>query len=184
MIVNGLVWVPQILKNSMNKARNVPDNKFIISMTLTQSFLPLYLRGCPNNQFLAEPNQTWSFFFLLLITSQVLILIFQKKLGARFFLPEKYRYWNEFNYYKNLDENDVEEGETECCICLNPLSYLCDHFRTEETNTRRAVYQRIIYMQTPCFHKFHVDCLKPWMQQKLECPKCRGELPALDEEEY
>mmetsp|Transcript_30246 Transcript_30246/g.34633 ORF Transcript_30246/g.34633 Transcript_30246/m.34633 type:complete len:157 (+) Transcript_30246:1020-1490(+) len=36
LILNGMVWVPQIIKNAMNKARNVPDIKFVLSMTFTQ----------------------------------------------------------------------------------------------------------------------------------------------------
>lgn len=114
MVVNGFVWIPQIVKNAINKARNVPDTKFILSMTLTQCFLPLYLRGCPENQFLAEPHPLFCLVFTGCITAQVLTLIFQKKLGSRFFLPEKLRYWNQFNYYKNLEEHDVEEGDVEC----------------------------------------------------------------------
>lgn len=64
LIVNGFVWLPQIVKNAINKARNVPDIKFVISMTLTQCFLPLYLRGCPSNQFLSEPKLGWSAIFV------------------------------------------------------------------------------------------------------------------------
>lgn len=106
----------------------------------------------------------------------------QKKFGARFFLPEKLRHWAEYNYYRSLAEADTEEGEHECCICLNPLSHL------EGDNTNNPIpphgYQRIVYMQTPCNHKFHTECLKPWLIHKLECPKCRTVLPPLDEEEF
>lgn len=33
------------------------------------------------------------------------------------------------------------------------------------------------YMETPCKHRFHVECLKSWMDQKLECPNCRQKIP-------
>jgi len=180
-ILSGFVWVPQIIKNMQTKARNCPDNKFVISMALSQCFLPLYIRGYPNNQFLTETNYTWSMCFLAVILLQIAILILQKKLGARFMLPEKLRYWNEYNYYRNLDDADEEEGEIECCICLNSLWYIEPE---TEGQPRETSYHRIIYMQTPCQHKFHIECLKPWLSQKLECPKCRTELPALDEEGY
>lgn len=45
LVLNGFVLVPQICKNVYMKARNVPDTKYIVSMTITQSFLPLYLNG-------------------------------------------------------------------------------------------------------------------------------------------
>jgi hypothetical protein len=66
-VLCGFVWVPQIVKNAILKARNVPDSKFVISMAMTQCLLPLYLRGCPNNQFLAEPNMVWSICFFFAI---------------------------------------------------------------------------------------------------------------------
>jgi transmembrane E3 ubiquitin-protein ligase len=184
LITNGLIWVPQILKNATNKARNVPDTKFIISLTMTQCFLPIYMRGCSDNQFLTRPDQQWWILFISVLLAQITILILQKKIGSRFFLPEKYRYWNEYNYYRNLEEADVEEGETECCICLNLLSYIETDAATHNPRRMFYQYQRIVFMQTPCAHKFHSNCLKPWMRQKLECPKCRAELPPLDEEEY
>jgi hypothetical protein len=32
-------------------------------------------------------------------------------------------------------------------------------------------------MVTPCGHYYHPCCLIEWMTMKLECPKCRAELP-------
>lgn len=29
------------------------------------------------------------------------------------------------------------------------------------------------FMKTPCNHKYHVPCLKKWMEIRLECPSCR-----------
>ena len=34
------------------------------------------------------------------------------------------------------------------------------------------------YMLTPCEHIFHTSCLEQWMEVKMECPTCRGPLPA------
>eukprot|EP01016_Furgasonia_blochmanni_P041573 TRINITY_DN5419_c0_g1_i2.p2 TRINITY_DN5419_c0_g1~~TRINITY_DN5419_c0_g1_i2.p2 ORF type:complete len:116 (-),score=6.44 TRINITY_DN5419_c0_g1_i2:65-412(-) len=36
-------------------------------------------------------------------------------------------------------------------------------------------------METPCHHKYHVSCLTPWMNIKLECPTCRARLPPLEQ---
>ena len=183
LVVNGLVWVPQIYKNIISKGRNTPDLKFVISMTMTQCFLPLYIRACPNNIFLTKINYLWSLAFVLVILAQIAVLYLQKKFGARFFLPDKYKYWNEYNYYRNLEECDLEDGDTECWICLNLLSYL-DPDTPNSDQTSRNGYRRIVYMQTPCLHKFHIECLKPWMQQKIKCNKCRADLPFLDEEDF
>ena len=55
----------------------------------------------------------------------------------------------------------------ECCICLlelktNPVA------QSEELND---------FMKTPCGHKFHKLCITDWMDQKQQCPICRGVLP-------
>ena len=47
-------------------------------------------------------------------------------------------------------------GEETCCICLDNFS------RTS------------IIKETPCFHRFHSDCLEEWVsKQDLSCPLCR-----------
>lgn len=35
-------------------------------------------------------------------------------------------------------------------------------------------------MITPCKHKYHIVCLKKWIDIKLECPTCRKQIPPLD----
>ena len=38
------------------------------------------------------------------------------------------------------------------------------------------------YMMTPCNHIYHTACLKKWIDMKLECPTCRAQIPALEED--
>ena len=35
---------------------------------------------------------------------------------------------------------------------------------------------------TPCDHVFHAECLRQWMDIKLECPVCRRPIPDLDDD--
>ncbi|KAI3839157.1 hypothetical protein MKX03_032787 [Papaver bracteatum] len=45
-----------------------------------------------------------------------------------------------------------------CSICL------------EEFGTQRQV------MHLPCFHKYHSDCLQPWLTNHSHCPYCRTQV--------
>ncbi|XP_026379069.1 probable E3 ubiquitin-protein ligase RHY1A [Papaver somniferum] len=47
------------------------------------------------------------------------------------------------------------QREEVCSICL------------EEFGTQRPV------MNLPCFHKYHSDCLLPWLAKHSHCPYCR-----------
>jgi hypothetical protein len=38
------------------------------------------------------------------------------------------------------------------------------------------------FMKTPCGHRYHPNCLKKWMEVKMECPACRRSLPVLDDD--
>ncbi|GLJ55624.1 hypothetical protein SUGI_1194580 [Cryptomeria japonica] len=50
-----------------------------------------------------------------------------------------------------------EEGEKECVICLSEY---------EEDDAVVAL--------KPCHHNFHVDCIRRWLQCKLQCPLCNA----------
>ena len=41
------------------------------------------------------------------------------------------------------------------------------------------VRDRFKYMLAPCNHLYHSECLKQWMEVKMECPICRTPLPPL-----
>ena len=41
------------------------------------------------------------------------------------------------------------------------------------------VRDRLKYMLAPCNHLYHSECLKQWMEVKMECPICRTSLPPL-----
>jgi hypothetical protein len=51
----------------------------------------------------------------------------------------------------------------ECSICYDDID----------------IRDRFKYMLAPCNHLYHSECLKQWMEVKMECPICRTQLPAL-----
>jgi len=53
-------------------------------------------------------------------------------------------------------------ASVDCVVCMDTVSLPA---------------RRREYMVTPCDHLFHTTCLRPWIEQKLECPTCRLRLP-------
>lgn len=61
-----------------------------------------------------------------------------------------------------VSPEDGGEAAFDCVVCMDTVTF--PRLRGD-------------YMVTPCSHIFHVDCLQPWLAQKLECPTCRLQLP-------
>lgn len=76
---------------------------------------------------------------------------------------------NYFEYYKKvlsvfeslpvarIDEKCVVRNES-CSICLETF----------------IMHEKVKSM--PCAHTFHANCIKEWLQRKLNCPVCREEV--------
>lgn len=161
-------WVPQIVSNVILDAKGALRQDYMIGMAVTRLFIPLYLWGCPENFFKWPNNSTVCIALVAWMGFQVLVLLLQDKFGPRCFIPARFLP-AKYNYHQlpQLPDSmgDMENGEENPCpICYCPF----------ESN---ASPQDI--MRTPCDHYFHTQCLSRWMDQKLECPTCRRQLPPL-----
>ncbi|KAI3443950.1 hypothetical protein Pfo_000615 [Paulownia fortunei] len=52
--------------------------------------------------------------------------------------------------------------QEECAVCLEQL--------------KAAVVETL--MQLPCGHRFHTNCLVPWLEANARCPCCRMQIPS------
>ena len=67
-------------------------------------------------------------------------------------------------FIKNMEKcNDFNDSE-KYCVCL-----------------KQFVVNQTVRLE--CSHKFHVQCITPWLQMHNSCPLCRTEFPT-DDEEY
>jgi hypothetical protein len=60
--------------------------------------------------------------------------------------------------YKKAKSGKSEEKDIKCTVCY------CDF---EESDQLKML---------PCFHKFHVGCIDPWLKQHTVCPICKDDL--------
>jgi len=133
IIFNCSLWLPQIYLNYKTRSRQTPNLGYVIAATLCHSFLPLYIKGCPYNLLDKEPNYPVALFIAAYMAGQVLLIYYQQKKGARFFVPREWRRDpNAYNYFRHFElrEEEINDEETntsheevaighkECVICM------------------------------------------------------------------
>ena len=99
-------------------------------------------------------------------------------------LPKKFDYFLPINEEPHDLENQGinDENDDKCPICMLNLSVEMTPIEKNKTPMLRMTnYKEKIkqIMNTPCGHKFHVNCLLEWMKMKMICPTCRSVLPEL-----
>jgi len=165
-----LYWIPQIVSDVRRGTRNSLTAEYILTMSLTRLWLPVYLWGARDSfvdgrLYAALPDAPFfgfAFFLVLVQISQVGLMFSQKKLGPRWFVP-----WlllpHVYNYYRAVPTDPEQGGSRECVICMGAIDL--------KNGDRTAV--------TPCLHVFHSTCLDQWLEVKLECPTCRRDIPPI-----
>jgi hypothetical protein len=198
LIFNGSLWVPQIVRSYLRRSRFGPEPYFVYFLTLSHTFLPIYLRGCPSNVFERQPNYIFTLIFIAYLALQIFVVLQQRKRNPRFFVPLAWRKNpNAFNYFHKFSQKaaavanqpDIERQEIndqeDCVICMNPLHLEVDANNGANISIGEGGQHKLAkyFMKTPCNHKYHVVCLKKWMEIRLECPSCRQVIPAIEEDD-
>ncbi|KDO22722.1 hypothetical protein SPRG_22291 [Saprolegnia parasitica CBS 223.65] len=164
-------WVPQIVHNAHREVRNPFDWVYMLGMSVSRLFLPLYFYGCPSNFLSALPVYQMQvqpgMCYLLVgwVALQIAVLLLQQRCGPRFFVPARFLPVK-YNYERRINADQMSllranhGDEIDCVICMVEL----------DMDARD-------YMIAPCDHIFHRPCLQEWMHVKMECPTCRCALP-------
>lgn len=183
-------WVPQIIRNVWRDSQHSLSPKYVIVMTVTRMFVPAYLLGCPDNFFKLRPNWTLLIVLLTVLLAQMAFLLSQHYFGSRWFVPAM---WlpAKFTYFQP-DAYTSGPADMDCAICMHALDPVAeehdvesagipvdspDDVRARVARRRRQVTSLFEVMCTPCRHVYHTECLRQWMELKLECPSCRAQLP-------
>ncbi len=95
------------------------------------------------------------------------MLLAQHYRGPRFFVPRRFRP-DKYDYYRRVPMHPTDAPD--CAICMMPVA------GPDATGPAAA------RVMTPCDHVFHRECLRQWMDIKMECPVCRRPIPDLDDD--
>lgn len=66
--------------------------------------------------------------------------------------------------YLRAHTTSCSHGSGTCSVCLFELDEECEQKVAED--------EFVVELQ-PCAHRFHAQCLKPWLQKHQTCPMCR-----------
>ena len=170
--LNGIVWIPQILRNIRRRTKDVPYPFYWVALSFSQAFMPCYFLFSPSNIFEIRSNKYAAYFLVFMHVTSILILYLQRLFGSQFIIPLKYRSVG-FNYFHSIEDLE-EDGEKDWAICLNKIS---EPENSNSSSSNDDNSRLMIYMKTPCNHSFHWSWLKRWMEMKLECPSWRSQIP-------
>lgn len=112
-------WVPQIVMQAKENTHRSMTWSFLVGMSATRFFTPLYLLGCPYNFLNLDVYPGTLTVTGMWLAVQIGVLILQDKLGPRWFvpqrfLPEIYRYHRAIpNRRGGGGEDDEEEDRLE-----------------------------------------------------------------------
>lgn len=170
-LVIGLYPLFQIMYNNQNNLRSQCFKLHLHGAIIISQFIfPISIRCFHLRFFQLRQDYNFGFGLVTILITQLMIMYLQKLLGPTFYLP-RILISGYYEYMRKL--NDLEDLENHNCpICFIPLNELPD----SETKAAKTLLP-YRFMETPCKHKYHENCLKAWMEQKLVCPCCRATIP-------
>ncbi|ELP83440.1 hypothetical protein EIN_375350 [Entamoeba invadens IP1] len=161
------LWIPQIYQNFVSNNSSVVTVRYMASTTLPRFALVLYWFAFPYNFMNYRVDATLIGYLLLIVLLQIVMVVAQKRFGARCILPKfihRFLVSEDYNYHRGWSDIVKMRGDLECLICMMNI----DNTHMEEGCAEIVV--------TPCDHVFHTECLSSWNDYKMDCPTCRRPL--------
>jgi transmembrane E3 ubiquitin-protein ligase len=200
-------WWPQIYRNVVRNCRKALQWNFVLGQSFLRLIPVTYVFAVENNIFFAKSDTNTLLFLAGWIWLQILALLSQELLGARFFIPDGWAppaydyhpvlYDDEESTLLSASTTDGAQmggssttsrgAETkqkgkkiyDCTICAQDVEVIVVSTQSPNDSITGNLLGRRAYMVTPCRHIFHTHCLEGWMRYRLQCPNCREILPPL-----
>ena len=201
VVILASMWIPQIVHNIKNDVRAplvlfvssyqaqslfiiitfiLTNRHDVLGTTVCRTTYLVYFTTNKNNFLGVETHPQFGVAVCLYIVLQAVLLFVQGMYGGRsllsgtclrVLLPAKY------NYHRPVPR-EVIDYTPECVICMEPIEFAdASNPAALEEGAAAPGNPTPNLMLTPCNHLFHTECLKHWMEHKMECPTCRGRLP-------
>ena len=123
-------WLSQILFSIITNTRPPMSRMYIICLSMSKLFLPIYLKAFDGNIFDLKPSYFKVYLIVIIIIAEIIVLLLQKSFGARTILPKKYRKRG-FDYYKDKVNIEMHVSKNpNCVICLESLMVEVDNGRS------------------------------------------------------
>ncbi|KAG2011699.1 hypothetical protein CC2G_011787 [Coprinopsis cinerea AmutBmut pab1-1] len=119
----SLVWLPQIVRSARRNRTSGLSREYILGTTACRLFNMLYFLWCPKNVLEVEPRP-WAPFLALSVIFQALLLILQDTIGPSFFLPERFKATQGYNYHPPMplpDSESPDQSLGDCAICMDAI---------------------------------------------------------------
>ncbi|CAI5760801.1 unnamed protein product [Candida verbasci] len=190
-------WIPQFFRNTLKNRNHSFQWEFLIGTSLLRIIPICYFCLIESNPLRHRYDPKLAIVISTYLILQLFLLYLQFKLGARFWINEKFLP-KQYDYHRivtksllgelsiNTDNSkafeELTEYKTNCPICMNddlivPVWNKNDD--KQEDLKKKLIHHKMNYMITPCNHLFHNECLESWMKYKLQCPVCRKSLPPI-----
>ena len=162
--LTALVFIPQIIDNAKRDKAYYFNFYHIFLMGTSHIGFIIYMKLYSHNIFKLSPDVNFIATYAAIIAVQIMILLIQMISPRGCFSC----LWKKKRIRSTIDDDT-------CPICMGELK------RDFITNGDSLLdYRQVV--ETPCTHVFHVDCLKQWMVNKIECPICREDIEQTYEE--
>ena len=163
--VYTISWLSQILVSVCKNARPPIPRLYIVWISLSRLYIPIYAKGFNENCFNLKPSYLKVGLLIIITFTEAIILLLQKSLGPRIIIPKKFRSQNQaFDYYK--DKVNIQKHVSQnplCVICLENLSVEVDENfnRIKKKNKPKTIGNKIMSI-------FYLDILNDKIKKCLK----------------
>lgn len=119
----SMVWLPQIIRSARRNRASGLSRGYVVGVTVCRLGIAMYFLNCPKNVLEVEPRE-WAPLLAFLVVAQALVLMLQDTIGPSFFLPERFKATQGYDYHPPMplpDSESPDQSLGDCAICMDEI---------------------------------------------------------------